>query len=156
SAGFYSITSMEEARAILRWEAQTKSYKRRNHDFGSCLVIPFPDAQGKPSGYKRLKPDRPRIRKGDPVKYESPRQESNHIYFPPGIAAVLGDISKVLLITEGEKKALKATQEGFPCLGLVGVYGWVKKRPKGLDGRKVGPKELLSELEAIPWQGRTV
>jgi hypothetical protein len=36
------------------------------------------------------------------------------------------------------KKALKADQESFPCIGLAGVYGWCKKRTVGKDGKKVG------------------
>ena len=49
-----------------------------------------------------------------------------------------------LLITEGEKKALKATQEGFSCIGLVGVYGWK-------DGKR---ERLLPSLERIAWKDR--
>ena len=51
-----------------------------------------------------------------------------------------------LLITEGEKKSLKATQEGYPCIGLVGVFGWKQK----------GSERLLPALERIAWRGRNV
>ena len=43
-----------------------------------------------------------------------------------------------LVMMEGMKKALKADQEGFPSVGLAGVYGWCKKRAAGPDGRPAG------------------
>ncbi len=95
---------------------------------------------------KRLKFDNPRKVGGKLVKYESPRGQPNEIYLPPGVAEVLTRADAELLITEGEKKALKATQEGFPCIGLVGVYGWK-------DGRS---ERLSLPLERVVWQGRQV
>ena len=41
---------------------------------------------------------------------------------------------------------LKATQEGFSCIGLVGVFGWK-------DGRS---ERLLPALERVAWNGRPV
>ena len=61
-----------------------------------------------------------------------------------------------LVITEGEKKAIAADQFGFPCVGLVGVYGWTQKRVRDADGRGSGPRKLIPDLEAIPWQDRRV
>jgi hypothetical protein len=121
-------------------------------------VIPFSQADGSPTGYVRLKPDRPRRdRKGRPVKYESPRGQPNRGYLPPGCTpAAAADPRLRLLVTEGEKQAAKAGQEGFPCVGLVGVYGWQKKRPKGPDGKGAGPRQLTPDLAAAPWQGRPV
>ena len=60
------------------------------------------------------------------------------------------------MITEGEKKAAKADQEGFPCIGFVGVYGWQKKRARGQEGKAQGERDLIDDLAAIPWQGRPV
>ena len=61
-----------------------------------------------------------------------------------------------MVITEGEKKAAKADQEGFPCLGLVGVYGWQKKRARDANGKGNGERELIDSLASIPWQCRLV
>jgi hypothetical protein len=88
----------------------------------------------------------PRRIKGKPVKYESPRGQPNRVYFPPGIFAALESVETDLLLTEGEKKSLAANQFGFPCLGLVGVYGWK-------DGRA---DRLLPDLERINWHARKV
>src|SRR5262249_36510525 len=116
------------------------------------------DATGVVNGYVRLKPDRPRLSKkdGKPVKYESPKGSGNRAFFPTGTIPALADPSIGLLIVEGEKKSLAANQHGFPCVGLVGVYGWQRKRPKGADGKAEGPRELIADLEAATWPGRPV
>ena len=57
------------------------------------------------------------------------------------------------MITEGEKKAAKADQEGFPCIGLVGVWGWQQARTRDNPD---AARELIPDLAAVAWQGRTV
>jgi hypothetical protein len=147
---FSSVTDPEEIVAILGW-------KRYYGSLGACLSIPYFDVQGEPTGHRRLKPDTPRTGKdGKPVKYESPKGRPNQPYFPPGTFAVLSDSTRPLLITEGEKKSAKADQEGFPCIGLSGVWSWQKKRPRGEDGRGQGERQLIAGLESVSWQGRPV
>jgi putative DNA primase/helicase len=149
--GFHSLQSPTSVKTVLRWN-------RYNGELGPCLGIPFTDASGKSTGYVRLKPDNPRKAKesGKPIKYESPKGSSNLPYFPPGTFVALNDSSAPLLITEGEKKAAKADQEGFPCIGLVGVYGWQKKRGKDKAGFPQGDRELIEGLASIAWQSRPV
>lgn len=55
-----------------------------------------------------------------------------------------------MLITEGEKKALKATQDGFPCVALAGVWSFVQKS-QGEEKSKPIP-----DLDKINWDNRTV
>src|SRR5262249_57206970 len=117
----------------------------------------FADGEGRPTGYGRLKPDRPRKDKnGKAIKYESPVGTGNLPYFPCGTLAVLKNASHPIIITEGEKKAAKADQEGFPCIGLVGVYGWQTKAARDKDGKVKGERPLIPDLKTIPWQGRSV
>jgi putative DNA primase/helicase len=150
ACGFYTVDGPDVPN-LLNWKPATRS------QVGACLVIPFWDADGNRLGYVRLKPDRPRKGKnGKPVKYESPKGSTNLPYFPPGIFPALKDPSCLLLVTEGEKKAAAATQAGFPCVGLVGVYGWQQPRPRGQDGKTHGPRELIEGLAKIPWRGRRV
>jgi putative DNA primase/helicase len=151
ACGFTSFQAPETIQKVLRW-------RRYRGELGPCLAIPFFDASGQPTGYDRLKPDRPRAAKGDgkPIKYESPKGSSNLPYLPPWTRGVLQDVGTPLVITEGEKKAAKADQERFACVGLVGVYGWQKKRAKGKDGEPQGERELIPGLVAIPWNGRLV
>jgi hypothetical protein len=134
---------------ILRWT-------NYNGELGECLAFPFDDADP-PAGYARLKPDHPRLdNNGKPIKYESPKGLPNRAYFPPGTRAVINDPAVPLLITEGEKKSAKANQEGFKCVGLVGIWGWHKKRERDDNGNAQGERELIPDLAAIAWQGRHV
>ncbi len=150
ACGFHSLKRPPMVKQVLRWQ-------RYNGALGDCLCIPFVGIDGNPTGYARLKPDKPRKGKdGKPVKYESPKGSSNRAYFPPGTQAALKDVSAPLIVTEGEKKAAKADQEGFACIGLVGVYGWHKKRAEDKDGKAQGKRELIDDLAPIPWQGRPV
>jgi len=148
--GYISLQDLVSIRETLGW-------KRYDGKLGACLAFPFVNANGQPTGYVRLKPDRPRKDKnGKSIKYESPKGSSNRAYFPPGTRAVLTDPSVPLVITEGEKKSAKADQEGFACIGLVGVYGWQKKQAKDKDGKKHGERELIPDLAAVAWRGRVV
>lgn len=127
-AGFQSVSGLEAT----------------THGFPawSGLLIPYP---GYPD-YVRLRPDDPpKDENGSAPKYLSPKESRNHLYIPPGVEQCLQDKSKALLITEGEKKALKSTQDGFPTLGLSGVWNW-KTKAEG----------VLPELKAIKWKGRKV
>jgi hypothetical protein len=47
-----------------------------------------------------------------------------------------------LLITEGEKKALKANQEGFACVAVGGLWNW-----------QVGGRPI-ADLDRIDWVER--
>lgn len=119
--------------------------KRYLKKCGPALVFPYADEHGA-NGYCRIRPDSPRLVGGKPAKYESPRGRNNQLYLPSGVSEILADSTRELLITEGEKKALKSSQEGFPCIGLVGVFGWC-------DGRRAG---LLPAMERIAWRDRPV
>jgi len=149
AAGLYTVSDPAEVARLLNRGPSAKG-------LGACLAFPFLNRDGKPTGYVRLKPDRPRTVNGKLVKYESPVGVPNRAYVPPSVGPVLDDPTKPLLITEGEKKALAATQYGHPCLGLVGVYGWQQKRDRDPEGRSIGPRELIPDLAAVAWAGRRV
>ena len=138
AAGLKSETNHARQASLLSWRSVPKR-------MGPAIVFTFIDADGR-NGYCRLKFDNPRQHSGNPVKYESPRGQPNRVYIPPGVTEILHRPDAELLITEGEKKSLKAKQEGFNCIGLVGVFGWKDKR-----GHR-----LLAELECVAWAGRTV
>lgn len=150
AAGHYTETVHGIIAKMLGW----KSYKGQ---YGDALVFPFFSASGnRLNDYQRLKFSKPRTKDGKLVKYESPLSKPNRPYFPPGIATILADGSQPIYVTEGEKKALKATQEGIPTIGLVGVDSWAQKRTRDPDGKAVGERKLLPDLAAINWQGRRV
>jgi P4 family phage/plasmid primase-like protien len=107
----------------------------------SLLAFPYPPPNGGASGYFRVKVFPPIETKKGVTKYLQPVGSVNHLYLPPGVdPAAKGPI----YITEGEKKALCLTVHGFPCIGLGGVYGWMK------DGQPI------PDLDAINWKGRDV
>lgn len=59
----------------------------------------------------------------------------------------LKDTSEAIIITEGEFKAIKACKEGFPTIGLGGVWNF-RSAALGIP--------FLPELEAVNWIGKTV
>lgn len=111
---------------------------------GSGLVFQYRDASNAII-LNRVKPDRPPLRNGKSSKYLSPTGAIARAYFPPCVHQRIADGATEVLITEGEKKALKAAQEGFCCIGLSGVDCWHPKRST----------TLMPDLE-ISWAGRTL
>src|SRR5262249_20584432 len=91
-AGLYSELSSSKIAELLNWEGPAR-------DFGAALVIPFTGADGEPTDYCRVKPDRPRTdHDGKTVKYESPKGQPNRPYFPPGFAKKWRDVTTDVLI----------------------------------------------------------
>lgn len=69
-------------------------------------------------------------------------------YFPGNQDwSLIEDVDQPLIITEGELKAAKACKEGFPTVGLGGVYNWRAK--------KLGIT-FLPSLELVKWHKRYV
>jgi hypothetical protein len=58
----------------------------------------------------------------DKMRYVSGKGDDPQLYVPPGFHAL--PPSRVLVITEGEKKAMKAVQDGIPCVAVQGVWSW--------------------------------
>lgn len=83
------------------------------------------------------------------TKYWQPSNSLPHLYFNPlaNWNNVAKDIAKPIIITEGEKKALKATQEGFTTIALGGVYSFKCKRLN---------QSLIDDFNLINWQQREV
>lgn len=109
---------------------------------GPGLVIPYPGCEG----YARVRIDNPGP---DGKRYRSPKGSENRLYVPPDLpGGVLDDPSRALYLTEGEFKALKATQEGFPTLALPGVWSWKTR----LHGRSMP----IPDLGRVAWRGRNV
>lgn len=81
-------------------------------NYGSSLIIPYHDSSGA-IFLNSVKPDRPPKRNGKVQKYLRPTGQPVRLFVPPKAFRQLKDPTVRLLVTEGEKKALKATQEGF-------------------------------------------
>jgi hypothetical protein len=98
---------------------------RRQDEFVRCkLFPPVSDGQGHTIRYYQ--------RGGTPPR----------LYLPARARAALADPAVPLLITEGEKKALKANQEGLACIAVGGLWNWQ------IGGRP------LADLDRIDWYER--
>lgn len=143
-AGVYSESDPARVSTLLDWEHPATN-------LGSCLVFPFIGRGGHSMHYQRVKPDKPREVNGKPAKYESPRGRPNRVYLPPLARDAIDSPTTRLIITEGEKKSLAADQHGYACVGLVGVWGWVKARED-----EDAPREMNEDLAQFKWSGRAV
>lgn len=85
-------------------------------------------------------------------KYHQGEGTGNRLYIPLTVGAVLKDTSIPLHITEGEKKVLKAVQEGLFCIGLGGLWNWVQKKAK----EEEEDKTLIPDFDLVEWKDRTV
>lgn len=103
---------------------------------GSGLLFNYPNCD-----YHVCKLDNSRKDDKDKViKYECPAGEQPQIYRPIGF-----DITApVVIITEGNKKAMKAQQEGYDTVSVGGV--WSYKSKKTDDGMNVYFKQFVDEL----------
>lgn len=118
---------------------------------GPGLVFPyFHTTNGNGPPLVRVRPDRPYVIEGKAVKYLVPLGSTNRLYLPPtATLARLRDPILSLVITEGEKKALKAAEVGLLCVALGGVYNWLTKTA---DDTSVP----ISDLDLIAWRNRQV
>jgi putative DNA primase/helicase len=111
--GFYSGTA-QETELVLGFSA------------GPGLIIPYP-RYDKTALYCRVKPNTPPIFNRKPAKYLSPKGVQVKAYIPPRTKEALKNPKTWVILTEGEKKAAKADQEGFACIGLAGIWGFSQK-----------------------------
>lgn len=85
-----------------------------------------------------------------PVRYVQPPNTMPVAYFPqnqPDWPDIIGDPDRPIILTEGELKAAKACKEGFPTIGLGGVYNW-RAYKSGIT--------FIPSLEEIAWHKRNV
>lgn len=147
--GWYSVDA-EEASRLLRFRVPSGG-----------IAIPYPYHPD----YVRVRLDSPyryaeqredgsvRVRE---ARYLSPKGSRTHAYILPEVWEALDDIDQIIGITEGEKKAAKAIQEGLPCIAIPGVWSWRGKSVPHQAGDEVVETDVLEELQEIPWQGRHV
>jgi len=108
----------------------------------SLLCFPYPGL----NGFCRWKifPSGLTDKEGHKRRYHQKAGSGVHLYIPPLAQKVLSDPTTPLYFVEGEKKAAKGCQEGYPTIGLGGLWNWV------CDG------EPIEELDQVKWEGRHV
>ncbi len=106
----------------------------------TCLMFPYANGDG----FFRAKLFPPLAGKNSTMRYAQPKASGVHLYIPPSVQGELKNPATAIMITEGEKKALKACQEGFACLGIGGLWNWIH------DGQPI------PDLDGIAWADRSV
>ena len=77
----------------------------------------------------RFMPPLPVNREGKNMKYGVRSGAGNHCYIPAAAHQALTDNpDSPLYLTEGEKKAAKATKSGLPTIGLPGIWNWMASK----------------------------
>lgn len=80
-------------------------------------------------------------------KYIRPKDETSRLFRPLNLSPeTLNNTENYIIITEGEKKSIKAVQEGFNCIAVAGVWCF---RGKTKDG-------LIPDMHKINWKKKTV
>jgi Protein of unknown function (DUF3987)/Domain of unknown function (DUF3854) len=116
-----------------------------------ALALPIlpPDLIRPDLDYVMLKPDCPRRdKRGHAAKYEARSKSRNRIHVPLTVRDQLSDVAAPLVVTEGQKKAEKAAQEGICAIALAGVWNW-----RDRIGESSFP---ISDLELFPLGGRRI
>ena len=97
----------------------------------------------------QYRPDDPRIRKGKPVRYETPAGSRMALDVHPSAAYQLGNPKIDLWITEGVKKGDALISKGLMAIALLGVWNW-----RGTNDE--GGTTALAEWEYVALKGRQV
>lgn len=152
----------EAALKMGMYEVSNAATEHKWFEAKPALVIPYFGIDGKPLKAHKEWPEFYRIRylgkdvsftdatgAKKPLRYSQPGDTGVCAYFPQLIdwKTIAADHNENIIITEGELKAGKATQEGFPTIGLGGVYSF--------RASKLGIF-LLPELEKFVWARRRV
>jgi len=109
----------------------------------SAYAIPYPWVEG----FERLRCFYDEGKTGP--KYRQPPGTTNHLYCPSTINLAGAE---PLIIAEGEKKTLKLAQEGFPAVGIGGVWNWCE-RAEGYNRPK--QTKPIPDFDRVNWR-RTV
>jgi hypothetical protein len=126
-SGWSEKTALD-ARAFSADESLVCKLLGRWTSVGSGWVLPYPSPDGFYEGRLCVKLHTPVVlassEEGKTAKYLFPVKSEPHIYFPRSVWPIIDDVRVPLIFVEGQKKALKASQEGFPSVALSGVWGW--------------------------------
>ena len=91
-------------------------------------------------------------------KYERPYGEPSRLFRPLHLnPESLESVDDILIITEGEKKAIKATQHGFPTIALLGVWCWKMTPVENDDSNlEVAEADIIPDLRNINFSGKHI
>nr|EDZ38382.1 MAG: DNA primase [Leptospirillum sp. Group II '5-way CG'] len=141
--GYRTLFISKESRSVLKSLGFSSTQIRL-----PALLIPIYS----PTGFItscQIRPDDPRIRKGKPVKYETPFNAKNVLDIHPCTQKNIGNPDEPLFITEGIKKGDALASLGLVAISLSGVWNW---RGKNAQGGNVS----LPDWEDVAIKGREI
>lgn len=92
-------------------------------------------------------------------KYLNPKGETTKLFRPLELSVeTLQDKDLPIIITEGCKKAIKATIEGFNCISLGGVYNWKQNPQKENleEDNNNNNQDIISDLRNFDISGKVI
>src|SRR5574344_622511 len=136
--GLLNSISIKQGESILGYRVNSKA-----------LLWTYPDLhEDKISPYFDIKHDNPpKDKNGKIKKYIKPKGLEPRIYRPLEVSPDYLFSTKPIIITEGCKKAVKTSSEGFPTISIGGVNNW----QSNFNG-----SGIISDLLKIPFENRTV
>jgi hypothetical protein len=147
-------------------QARDKGFRLSSAPDLSGVVFPYRDPETGKRVTARLRRDHSDVdATGKPEgKYVSPFGDTRHLYFPPGAAPLLADVSVPVVIVEAEKSALALTslaaRVGRKILAIAtgGCWGWRGKAGIEIepDGGRHDARGPLPDFDRVKWPGRTV
>lgn len=116
----------------------------------SSLYIGYPNHENVFS----VRLDKPFMSHNDkPVKYLKPRGQGNALYIPIGVSI---ETKNLLIITEGELKALSGYLIGLPVVAISGIWNWLGKREGLGDEQVADSKAIIPDIVDLPLGGRQI
>jgi len=93
-------------------------------------------------------------------KYIKPSGKASRLFRPLALShKILMNNDEYIILTEGEKKAIKAVQEGFHCISIGGVWSWKKSVTKiSSDNAFIDDEvlDIISDVLSMNWENKTV
>ena len=111
-----------------------------------ALLIPVLGVDGGIVGYQ-ARPDRPRMKDGKALKYETIAGMKMRIDVHPAARSMISDPNIPLFVTEGIKKGDALVSRGACAIALLGVWNW-----RGTND--FGGKTTLADWELVALNGR--
>jgi len=127
--------------AALGWRSLTAAARDiMGMAVGAGMLISYPGTD-----HVRLRVDDPRPGKNGAMRYATRPGDAPRLFIPPGLPTDWrADPTVEISITEGEKKAVAASQNGILTIALAGVWCHQSKR------------KPLPDFDGISWTGRRV
>lgn len=158
-----NLLAAASVRRVTDREARDLLGVQHRGDLAGILYPRLDPVSGREVGY-RVRRDHPEMEACRPRAKYMAGIDRQHLYFPPGAAALLANVSVPVVFVEAEKSALALTagaertgRELLP-IGLGGCWGWKGRIGKTMDadGARVDEYGPLPDLNLVTWRDRNI